>query len=167
MDLGENEHLGSGRPPPEVRWAVLAPLLEAKQMPHDQDGGSGHPRQPPPGSRTAARQSCEPGPAAASNGGRRHTEAPGGRSGPSAVDPATPRADPDEAGRGRLPAPWMRKTIGESCEGGRRKGERWGLTAGFLAAARTSGDRSGGGEGGGARRWVAAGGSGLRPSQKA
>jgi hypothetical protein len=58
----------------------------------------------------------------------------------------------------------MRKTIRKSREeGGRRKGERWGLAATFLAAARTSGDRSGGGEGGDAQRWVAAGGDRLRP----
>jgi hypothetical protein len=72
---------GIRRPPLEVRRADLAPLLEAKQTLHDQDGGSDQPREPPPGSRTAARQSCEPGPAAAANGTRRHAEAPGGRSG--------------------------------------------------------------------------------------
>jgi hypothetical protein len=72
VDLGENGRLGSGRPPLEVRRADLAPLLEAKQTPHDQDGGSGQPREPPLGSRTAARQSCESGPAAATNDARRH-----------------------------------------------------------------------------------------------
>jgi hypothetical protein len=42
----------------------------------------------------------------------------------------------------------MRKTIWESREaGGRRKEERWGLAAAFLAATRTSGNRSGGDEG--------------------
>jgi hypothetical protein len=51
----------------------------------------------------------------------------------------------------------MRKTIRESREGGgRRKGERWGLAAAFLAATRTSGDRSGGDEGGRRRTEVAA-----------
>jgi hypothetical protein len=147
-DLWENGRLGSGRPPLEVRRADLAPLLEAKQTPHNQDGGSSQPREPPPGSRTVACQSCEPGPTAAANGARRHAEAPGGRSGPQGADRATPRADPDEAGRGRPPAPWMRKTIWESREaGGRRKEERWGLAAAFLAATRTSGNRSGGDEG--------------------
>jgi hypothetical protein len=51
----------------------------------------------------------------------------------------------------------VKKTIRESREGGgRRKGERWGLAAAFLAAARTSGDRSGGDEGGRRRTEVAA-----------
>jgi hypothetical protein len=54
----------------------------------------------------------------------------------------------------------MRKTIRESREGGgRRKGERWGLASAFLAAARTYGDRSGSGEGGG--RTEVGGGGGL------
>jgi hypothetical protein len=100
------ERAPGGRPPLEVRRADHAPLLEAKQTSHDQDGGSGQPRELPPGSRTAACQSCESGPASATNGARRHAEAPGGRSGPQGADSATPRADPDEAGRGRPPAPW-------------------------------------------------------------
>jgi hypothetical protein len=67
-------------------------------------------------------------PAAAANGARQHTEAQGADLYPQGADPATPRADPDEAGQGRPLLPWMRKTIQENHEGGgRRRGERWGL----------------------------------------
>jgi hypothetical protein len=155
-DLGENRCLGSGRPPPEVRRVDLAPLLEAKQTPHDQDGG--------PASRESRRQAPALQPAkAASQVPPPPPTTLAGTPRPQGADPATPRADPDEAGRGRLPAPWMRKTIRESRQGEGGEKERGGASPSPSLrphGRRTTGQAAARGGGSGARRWVAAGGLG-------